>query len=174
MRMRGMWIIWMLSLLLLTGCARGPQAPLAPSGQKIEIQVFNDRGDPDQLEPRQYQLHAEVARFMEPDLIRRLQRAGYDARLLNSRDEFQPAPGRYLLAMKMVRYNAGSSAARMMVGFGAGAASLDNHYEFLGSGCEPVLVWDDGAGTSEHWSRIPRKLNANAVQRITAKLQTMR
>ena len=159
-----------LFVMLLAGCARAPRAPLSDAGEKIEIMVFSDRGNPAEMTERQYKYRIEVGQYMERDLINRLRRSGYRTELINSKDEFEARAGRYLLIVKIVSYNPGSSAARILVGFGAGAASLDNKYEFYGAGKEPIMAWDDGVGTSEHWTRIPRKLNANTVKRITGKL----
>ena len=159
-----------LFVMLVAGCARAPRAPLADAGEKIEIMVFSDRGNPAGMTERQYKYRIEVGQYMERDLINRLRRSGYRALLINSKDEFEAQAGRYLLIVRIVSYNQGSSAARILVGFGAGAASLDNKYEFYGAGQEPIMAWDDGVGTSEHWTRIPRKLNANTVKRITEKL----
>lgn len=159
-----------LFVMLVAGCARAPRAPLSDAGEKIEIMVFSDRGNPAEMTERQYKYRIEVGQYMERDLINRLRRSGYRTALINSKDEFEARAGQYLLIVKIVSYNPGSSAARILVGFGAGAASLDNKYEFYGAGQEPIMAWDDGVGTSEHWTRIPRKLNANTVKRITGKL----
>lgn len=159
-----------LFVVLVAGCARAPRAPLSDAGERIEIMVFSDRGNPAEMTERQYKYRIEVGQYMERDLINRLKRSGYRTELINSKNEFEARAGRYLLIVKIVSYKPGSSAARILVGFGAGAASLDNKYEFYGAGKEPIMAWDDGVGTSEHWTRIPRKLNANTVKRITGKL----
>lgn len=159
-----------LFVMLVAGCARAPRAPLADAGEKIEIMVFSNRGNPAEMTERQYKYRIEVGQYMERDLINRLKRSGYRALLINSKDEFEARAGRYLLIVKIVSYNPGNSATRIFVGFGAGAASLDNKYEFYSAGQKPIMAWDDGVGTSEHWTRIPRKLNVNTVKRITEKL----
>ena len=159
-----------LCMLLVAGCARAPRAPLVSTGQRIEIMVFSDRGNPAEMTERQYKYRIEIGQYMERDLIKQLRKSGYEASLINSKEEFEARSGRYLLTVKTVSYNPGSSAARILVGFGAGAASLDTKYEFYGAGPETIMAWDDGVGTSEHWSRLPRKLNANTVKRITEKL----
>lgn len=159
-----------LSLLLVTGCATAPRAPLTDAGEKIEIMVLSNRGNPSEMTERQYQYRVEVGQWMERDLLNMLRRSGYEAALIESKGEFEARKGRYLLTVKIESYNPGSSAARMLVGYGAGAASLDNHYEFYGAAPQPLMTWDDGVGTSQHWKRLPRKLNANTVRKITEKL----
>ena len=155
----------------LVGCAtRSAKAPLAASGQKIQIQFLCDRGDPATMESRQFQYRQEVGAFMERNLIARLGKSGYEASQIQKREEFKPGPDRYLLTIKITMYNPGSTAARMMVGYGAGAASMNTAYQLFGADPQPILEWTDGCGTSEHWSRIPIKLNTNVAKKITEKL----
>jgi hypothetical protein len=153
------------------GCAhRAAKAPLTASGQRIQIQFICDRGDPATMESRQFQYRQEVGAFMERDLLTRLTKSGYEASQLQKREEFKPGPDRYLLTIAITMYNPGSTAARMMVGYGAGAASMNTSYKLFGADPQPILEWTDGRGTSEHWSKIPRKLNVDAVNKITEKL----
>lgn len=154
----------LLAILLLNGCASSSgRAPQAASGNKFEILVLSDRGNTNKSVD-------ELAPHMEKDLIGQLNRAGYQARQIREKSEFTPANGRYLLTTRIVNYNPGSSAARIIVGFGAGSASLDNHYELFGNNAQPLLSWDDGCGTSEHWSKLYRRLNGNAVKRTNEQL----
>jgi len=160
-----------LSLLFLAGCAASSgRAPQSAAGEKIEIMVLSDRGNPAEMNAYSAKGISDLAPYMEKDLLGQLKRAGYQARLIQDRSEFTPGNGRYLLVTRIVNYNPGSSAARVLVGFGAGAASLDNHYELFGNSAQPLLSWDDGVGTSQHWSRICRKLNANTVKRLNQQL----
>jgi len=159
------------ALLLLAGCVSSSgSAPKATSGAKIEILVLSDQGDKSSMSDYVAKAVTDLAPFMDKDLIGQLNRAGYQAKLIQTRSEYTPARGVYLLTTRIVNYNPGSSAARMLVGFGAGSASLDNHYELFGNGAQAVLKWDDGVGTSEHWSKLCRKLNSNAVKRINEQL----
>ena len=147
------------------------RASVAPTGAKTEIVVLCDRGATADLAPRQQQWRNEVGAWMEPDLVRELNRAGYQASLIASRDKFEAHDGRYLLAVKITSYNPGSTAARMMVGYGAGSAARNTHYELFGADAKAALTWDDGCGTSQNWQRLPRKLNENAVKRLNQQLQ---
>ena len=160
--------------VLVAGCVTTPTAPRAAAGAKIRMMVLSERGSAAEMGDRQYQYRNEVGAWMERDLLNRLTRSGYEATLIKTRDAFQPQADHYLLVVRIVSYNPGSSAARMIVGFGAGAASLNNEYELYGAAPDPLLSWEDGVGTSEHWKKLPRKLNANAVKRITDKLVAVR
>jgi hypothetical protein len=158
-------------MALISGCARGgATAPPAASGEKTEIILLSHRGNPASMDERQYQFRVEVGQWMERDLLNMLRRSGYEARQINSRTDFTPKAGRYLLEVTIDSYNPGSSAARIVVGFGAGAAALDNSYA-LSAGQQPLLVWSDGVGTSQHWTRLPRVLNERAVKKVTEYLK---
>lgn len=158
------------AVVVAAGCASAPRAPVTADGKKTAILILSDRGNPAEMNERQFQFRNEVGQWMEKDLVNQLTRAGYDAKLIKAKDEFAAGAGRYLLTVKITGYNPGSSAARMLVGFGAGSASLDNHYELCGADGKAVAAWDDGCGTSEHWSKMPRRLNANTVRRVTKEL----
>ncbi len=160
-------------VITAVGCATAPRAPQSAAGTQIEIHTLVNRGDPDTMNERQYRHRNEVGEWMERDLLTQLNRAGYVAHQIHSREEFEPAPGRYLLEVRIDSYHAGSSAARIMVGYGVGAASLDNSYTLYGEGEEALLEWSDGVGTSQHWTRLPRALNQNTVRHITTHLQAI-
>jgi len=107
---------------------------------------------------------------MEQDLLRMLKRAGYNACQVTNRREFAAGPGEYLLTVRMVRYNPGSKAARMLVCFGAGAISLDTHYELYGASPQPLLAEDHGVGSSLDWYQVVQKLNRQMVDAVSRKL----
>jgi len=157
-------------LVLLAGCKTLPPAPTQAGGAKCQMLVLSDRGDESSMTPRQYQYRLELGTWMDSDLIRLLNKAGYDARMVQKQTEFTPAAGRYLLTIKIDSYNPGSNVARMMVGYGAGSASLNNSYALYGSETNAILTWKDGCGTSENWQRLPRKLNENTLKKISATL----
>ncbi len=163
-------MLTLIVLVLLMGCASAPRAPVTDSGSAIQIIILSSRGNQEEMTEKQWSQHNDVGSWMEQDLLRLLARSGYEATLIGSRADFESAEGRYLLTVTITSYSPGSSAARILVGYGAGACSLDNHYELYGTEPEPIMAWDDGVGTSGHWQRLPRKLNTNTIKRITAKL----
>ncbi len=165
--------VLLLLAVVISGCARSSvSAPVAAGGEKIEIVLLSHRGDPATMDERQYQFRIEVGQWMERDLLNQLRRSGYEASQISSRADFTPKAGRYLFEVTIDKYNPGSSAARIVVGFGAGAASLDNSYA-LSSGQQPLLSWSDGVGTSQHWTRLPRTLNERAVKKVTEYLRSI-
>ena len=160
-------LLTVVSLILVWGCASTPPAPTSASGNPYVIKVMCSKGNPPEEHQKSYdEMHA----WMQQDLVNQLNQAGYSAEIISSEDEYTSGEGKYLLLVEMVKYNPGSSAARIIVGFGAGSASLDNSYKLYSDKRTPDLEWTDGAGSSGHWTRIPRKLNTNTVKRINQKL----
>jgi len=131
------------------------------------LDVLIEEGDPASMEPRQYRYRCEVRDYMRTELPRRFARYGFAVRLLNNRAEHAPDSGVHLLVIRYDSYNPGSAAARMTVGFGAGAASLDLTATLYAAGA-PALVWKEGCGTSGHWSRIVNKLDDNMAKKLRA------
>ncbi len=162
----------MVLVALTSGCAKGAPAPTSHGGEKVEILLLSHRGEPATMSERDYQFRIEVGQWMERDLLNMLRRSGYEAQQIMARKEFSPKAGRYLLEVTIDKYNPGSSAARIVVGFGAGAASLDNSYVLSATLQQPVLSWSDGVGTSQHWNRLPRTLNERAVKKVSEYLRS--
>ena len=145
---------FILSLILLM-----PLAPVYASGERIAILVDSQE---------QNKATLQMAERLEKDLKNILRkRGGYDTRILESRTDFRKGEGEYLLNVTLVKYKPGSKAARIIVGFGAGSASLDIHYELFSPREKLLLSKDDGCGTSLDWQRIARKLNENILAMIT-------
>lgn len=114
----------------------------------------------------------QMGERMERDLKNVLDKRGnYNSRILRSRDEFKTGDGEYLLTVRIVRYNPGSKAARIIVGLGAGSCSLDIHYELFGPNGNMLLSKDDGCGSSLDWQRLARKLNETMLAAIQARLR---
>jgi len=157
--------------LALLGCI-GPQvkAPTRAGGGSYSIVVLSDRGLTPELDPDRANQYNQLGEWMEQDLLRMLKKAGYAARQIGSRGEFAANAGEYLLTVRIVRYNPGSKAARILVGFGAGATSLDTHYELHGAAAQPLLVEDHGVGSSIEWTKVVQKLNQQMVDAVSRKL----
>ena len=151
---------------LAAGCATRRALPLTSSGDRVHIEVYSDRGDPATLDERQSGYRNEIGRIMEPNLVRRLGDFGFTSAQIDRPEAFKKTPGSYLLKVGITAYNPGSAAARYTVGFGAGACSLDCSYELIDAEGRSILKWDDGIGTSGHWSRLPVALNRRAGDKI--------
>jgi len=157
--------------ILFSGCTTPSIAPVSSTGEQIKVSVLSDRGDPKEMETRQWQYRNEVGAYMETDLVNRLNRTGYEARLIQSEKEYAAGDNSYLLEVEIKSYNPGSSAARIMVGYGVGACSLDMHY-VVTDGKKVLQEWDDGIGTSGDWRRLPRALDDKLVRKLNVELLT--
>ena len=145
-------------------------APKTADGGKIHISVLTDRNLTPDLAAKQVEQYNQVGEFMEKDLVATLAKAGYEAAPIQKKEEFTPGQGKYLLAWKIVRYSSGSKAARMVVGFGAGATSLDIHFTLSADGTQELLAKDDGVGSSRDWTFCCRKLDQNIEKAVSAAL----
>jgi hypothetical protein len=113
---------------------------------------------------------AEVADFMEPDLLAVLRDSGYDAAVVSG--AAQPVDGQYTLKVQITEYNGGSKAARMFVGFGAGAARLESHFELIGPNGASYTQGSPGASTGRtSWQRVVRKVNQEIVAAVNVRLR---
>ena len=158
--------------VILAGCHHTPRTGQAHPSKRAAVNlrqpldVLIEEGTPAEMEARQHQYRLEVRNYMERELPRRLARYGFDARVIRQRSEYAgAAAGRHLLVVHYDSYNPGSSAARVVVGFGAGAASLDLSMALF-QGDAPPQTWKDGCGTSAHWSRIIVKLDDNMGKKL--------
>jgi hypothetical protein len=153
--------------LLLTAC--GSKGPTTPSGDPLAILAFFDRGTAG-MAPEKIQQVDQLANWMEPDLIRILNNYGYAATQVN--DPNTPVgPGRYLLRVRIVEYNAGSKAARMFVGYGAGAARLDTAFELIGPDGSVYASGAPSVASGRDWNYAARKVNEQTVTSVTARLR---
>ena len=150
------------ALFVVAGLLLGAFA--AAAGPAIDILI--EPGDSAQLTPKQVEQRLDLKNYMVRTLPVKLGRHGIEGRIIGEKDDYA-GEGRQLLVVRYERYNPGATAARSIVGFGAGAASLDISCELL-DGDRQILAWEDGCGTSEHWQRLVNKLNDNTVLKLKA------
>ena len=163
-------LIAVLAAFTVACASRAGKAPKAASGKGITMYVLIDQGIDKSFSDYQVKNRQQVGDWMEQDLPQVLKSAGYDARLIKKRSEYKPAQDAYLLAVKITNYNPGSKAARMVVGFGAGAASMDTHYELFGKGSKAILSGDPSVGSGRDWRNVIRKINEITVKDVSQKL----
>ena len=138
------------------------------TGKKPIINVLMDIGD-DGLTQVQTDQREQLNDFMGKDLVRMLSKAGYEANLIGNRNQY--TKGTYLLKVTIIKYNPGSKAARIVVGFGAGAVSLNTRYELFAPGGNLMVSDEHGVGSSMDWTSCARKLNKQTVQAVSGKLK---
>jgi hypothetical protein len=137
------------------------------TGKKARINLLMDIGD-DDLTQLQRDQREQLNDFMGKDLLSMLSKAGYEATLITNRNQY--IKGTYLLKVTIVKYNPGSKAARIVVGFGAGAVSLDTRYELFAPGGSLLVSDKHGVGSSMDWTLCARKLNKQTVSAISGKI----
>jgi hypothetical protein len=128
--------------------------------------VVIDRGIDSSMDERQVKSRDQVGDWMETDLLRLLEKAGFDAQLIRERSEYKTGEGNYLLKVKITDYNPGSKAARIVVGFGAGATSMKTHYELFSGGSSPIHSDDLGVGSGRDWRNVIRKIDEQTVKGV--------
>lgn len=160
--------------LTLIGCsssrAPGQSAVSASTAPAGEIAVLSLRGNTDDMTPDQIVELKRVGTWMDRDIIKQLNRAGYNAKLLGSRSEYSGSG--HLLIIDVDKFKAGNRAARAFVGFGAGGSSLNLDYQLLGSHGKVVTQWKDGVGSSKGGTYCAKKLNRNAIKQLKTRLSS--
>lgn len=131
------------------------------------LYVIIDRGISDSMTDYQIRNRNQVGDYMDEDLIRLLKKAGYNARLISKHSE---RSGGYLLVVKITNYNPGSAAARYAVGYGAGAASMNIHYDLYGEGSSAIKADNLGVGSGRDWRYVVRKLGEQTTRAVSEKL----
>jgi len=146
-------------------------AGVALAGAKTgKLFVVIDRGIEKSMNEGQVKNRDQVGEWMEMDLVKLLEKAGYDAELINSKADYKPSAGSHLLTVKITDYNPGSKAARMFVGYGAGAISMKTHYDILDSSSKPIGSDDLGVGSSRDWRNVVRKIDEQTVAAVKEKM----
>ncbi len=148
--------------LLASGC-NSTKATFKP-GAAGEISVLSLRGDTSKMTNDQVVELKRVCAWMDRDIIKQLNRAGYTAKLLKNRSDFK-GPG-HLLIIDIDRFNPGNRAARAFVGFGAGGSSLDLNYQLFDSQKKLVNEWKDGVGSSKGGTYCAQTLNRNTINQL--------
>jgi len=160
------------SLCFLSSACRSSRVATATDSQgrptsigRLQLDVLIDEGNPAEMNEKQFGFRKELRTYMERDLPRKMARQGIDMRMITSLTQNTgTADQPPLLIIRYEAYNPGSSAARMWVGYGAGAASLDISMSLCKAGKE-IQGWKDGCGTSQHWSRIVNTLDDRLTKR---------
>ena len=143
-------------------------SPPPVSGSKnLKISVLMDIGDVDQAQAKIDQ-REQVNDWMGRDLVNMLNKAGYEASLIENSAQYKK--GTYLLKVTIIKYNAGSKAARIIVCYGAGTVSLDTTYGLFAPEGNRILSDEHGVGSGRDWTFCARKLNTQTVDAVKGKL----
>lgn len=150
--------LFALLIIILSSGALSAKTPV--------IHILIDRNDTE-LTPQQMQQREQLAKWWEVDLVNVLtRRGGYEAKLIKTQDEFIEGTDSYLLTSKILNYNPGSKAARMVVGFGAGHCSMDLHNEFYYGENKQGFAKDEHVASGRDWKNVARKHNELILKAI--------
>lgn len=169
MRLETKTLAVVVAVLATTGCA-SVSAAKGPAGETLTLAVaFQRAAQVNNVEQVQ-----QVTDFMQPDLERMLTDAGYTVVRQADAASFQPGPNRYLVVVRITNYNPGSKAARMMVGWGAGALVLDTDFELHAGPGAQLLGEKSSIGSGRDWTNAARKTNQQVAKAITNRLLSAR
>lgn len=158
----------LLFALLFSGC--GHHTNTVTQGKGEAVAVIVEPGLTASMDSTAQGQYHQVADFMREDLVNRLQRHGYQVEVLRQRKSYTPSSGQHLLAVEIERYNPGSKAARILVGFGAGATSVDIAYTIVHEDGRTLISSTDGVGSSRDWHFCCRALNERLVEALALEL----
>jgi hypothetical protein len=170
-------LVAVLMVFVLSACAKSPKdgADKAESRKTSSVKgtvlfVLIDRGIEKSFTEDQVRNREQVGEYMEQDLPAVLKKAGFSARLVSKRSEYHAAAGSYLLTVKITNYNPGSKAARMFVGYGAGATSMDTHFELYGRDSKRLFSDNQSVGSGRDWRNVIRKINEETTKAVANKV----
>jgi hypothetical protein len=163
--MKKLWMALTVCSVVLSGFAALP----AQAASK-NIYVVFDRGT-EGLEATHVRERNQLGDWMDKDLVRvfaRYSNKGFEAQLIAKAEDYQAAPGNYLLNVRILEYNAGSKATRMLVGFGAGGMTLKVKIELLDHTGKSLLSKEESCFSGREWRNIARKVNELIAASVTS------
>ena len=162
------------SSIVALGCTTTPKLTFDPT---INVYYVIDKGvptdsDAKQVDAKQIEQRDQVGTSLSESLFSALKRRGINSTPLRAQGDFKPSAKNYLLVVKITRYDAGNKAARMLVGFGAGSASMDSHFELSSAPGKVVDQGDPSIASGRDWRFIVQKTTeiiSSSVERSLAK-----
>jgi len=161
----------LLGILLVSLIGFAGYAADKPATGKTMINILFDSGITDKLSASQVKAQSQIGDFMKEDMVRifeRYEKNGYAAKLIDKEGDYKAGANNQLLKVKITNYNAGSKAARIMVGYGAGGVKLAIHYDLIADG-KVITSKDDDVYSGRDWRNAARKLNENTAKAIAGK-----
>jgi len=176
-------VVLLLSVMLVFGCkttrstsSKSVSKPIAPK-KSVSIYVLVDRGIKANMNGFVKSQYNSVGLWMENNLAKTLEKAGYKPYLIQSRKAYKRGPGKYLLKVTITNFGGGAPGVR--VGwryrrYGRGADTLDTRYELFGRSSKTFLAKKHGTSSSRGWRRCAKKLNEDTVQAVTERLNKIK
>jgi len=139
----------------------------APAVKGGTLYVIVDRNIKSDMSEKEVKNRNQTGEWMDADLTYMLKKAGHEPQIIENRSHRK---GGNLLVVTITKYNPGNVAARAFVGYGAGSASMNVHYDLYGSGSSPILADDLGVGSSRDWRNVIRKIDEQVARAVSNKL----
>lgn len=165
----GLLIGALLGVLLLSDSAQAARRPEA--GSKVTVLVALDRATDKESEADRIKARNDLGAFMERDLVNKLNRAGFESRAIARREDFSPAPNRYLLFVTLTGYHPVSGAARFWFGMAAGTSNLVVHYELWGQESSALLAQEVNDATMRDVNKLGDAVDQKIVGAVTPRLK---
>ena len=112
----------------------------------------------------------ELSSWMESDLLAILNNFGYAGIRVDDAN-VTAGPGRFVLLVHVKAYDAGSRAARLLIGFNAGGATLDTHFELKGEGGTSLVAGDPSIRAGGDGRHAARRINMQTINAVDAYLR---
>ncbi len=160
-------------LTLLTACLPVPQkAPLTDMGNHVVIYFHLDIPKIDKTFSEYEIKHLYMtASYMEQDMFKMLQKAGYGPSIIRKRSEYRAKEGSYLLMVKITAYDPGPEMFIKYIGFDAGSVYIETHYELYADGKQPILVDYAASGRGDAWEDAMRQIEVTIIDDISDHLR---
>lgn len=158
---------FILITLSLIACSRSPRAVTHPDGTPINLYLLFDASweQVDESNENAVSQRRQIESYYKSALPEAFTRAGYNPTLIDSFEQIEN-PEYYVVDIKLSNYDPGSAAARMLVGFGAGAASMDTRAR-LGKAGQKLWEKHYSYGTSQNWKKLVKKTNKVLLQDLS-------
>ncbi|MDR1759559.1 MAG: DUF4410 domain-containing protein [Fibrobacter sp.] len=162
----------LVSLGLFAACS-GPRAVTNHDGSSLPVMLLFDAGweQIDRENPNHVDQRQSIENYYKENLLESFKNAGYEAVLIDNLNEASN-PDIWVIEVKITNYNPGSKAARMLVGFGAGAAVLDT-YVRVGKSGDWKWMKDYSYGTSGNWQKTIVKSNKVLLKDLETSLAAL-
>jgi hypothetical protein len=155
----------MLCLLLAGGCSRNAAAPAVAGASQTQVCVLCDYGVKEGMNGYMRGWHTTTGRWMDQNLVKQLNKAGYQARLIKSRGEFQPGPSSYLIQITVTEVMGGHAGTSVGIAL-AGGSSMHSRYEIFGAEPQAITSNEEGAASSRSVRHCAQKRNRQAVEAL--------
>jgi hypothetical protein len=147
-------------LALIIGC-RSQKPPIMLDGKQVAIFVLSDRGIKSGMKEDEIKDRNEMGQFMEENLIEHLKIEGYNATLIQNRDQYVSGQSNYFVSLKINDLHLVSSFS-----FSPVPTFLWCQFEVSGTSGKLSLSYADDDSTTRDWTNSPRDLNERLVKKI--------